>query len=83
MFKNCNADRTEVINGCQKLITSNKMLKCMRRNNFDPMNTFIYCLKYKCHNDSESCDLLKEVVEECFNIRAYTAGTACPISGIS
>lgn len=82
VFRSCSADRTEVIKGCQKLISNNNMLGCMLRKNFDPMNTFIYCLKYKCTNDAVSCDLLKEVIEECSNIPAFPAGTVCPSGGV-
>ena len=81
VFKNCPIDRTDAINSCQKLLTYPSLMKCLGKYGADPMNIFVYCLKYKCNNDAESCDLLKEALDGCPSIPAYPAGTVCPISG--
>lgn len=82
VFKSCPVDRTDVINDCQKLVTSNQMMKCLDKYDVDPMNAFVYCLKYKCNNDADSCDLLKEALDGCSNIPALPSGSTCPLSGV-
>ena len=70
MFKNCPVDRSNVINDCQKIVTSGKINKCLRKYLVDPMDALVYCLKYMCENDNDSRDLLVEALDGCPKIPA-------------
>ena len=80
VFKACPVDRVQVINDCQKILTHNRTIKCLGKFGLNPMTAFIYCLKYKCNNDADSCDLLQEALDGCPSVAALPAGTVCPDS---
>ena len=81
VFKDC-PDQVQAVKDCGGIISNNKIMKCLRDYNVDPMDAFVYCLKYLCRDDSDSCALLKEDMENCPKVPAVRSGTSCPKIGI-
>ena len=77
VFGNCKVDRVQVIKDCSGLLTRSGLVKCMNSYNQDAMDAFVYCLKFKCLNDNDKCDLLKDALDGCSTVPALPGGR-CP-----
>ena len=78
MFGDCKVDRVQVIKDCSGLLTRSGLVKCMNSYNQDAMDAFVYCLKFKCLNDNDKCDLLKDALDGCPSVPALPRGRRCP-----
>ena len=78
VFRRCQMDRVQVIKECSPVLTRNQLINCLNKYNQDPMDVFVYCLKYKCLGQNDKCDVMKDALEGCANIPALPANGNCP-----
>jgi len=78
VFQACEpGSKTEVMKECGALVANVSLMRCLTNRGFDPMDTFAFCLKFRCEDDPESCVLLQEHLKDCKN-RLKAAKETCP-----
>lgn len=79
VFHQCSeTERSQAIKSCGNIIADSSVGQCLSHYNFDPMDVFIYCLRYKCTGPSDSCYLLQEALDVCSMLDVFPTGAACP-----
>jgi len=65
----CPASKPEVVDKCAKIVRSGKVIKCLGKFHYDPMDVFVDCLKTHCSADKDACERLKVAMDGCPRVR--------------
>jgi len=65
----CPANKAEVVDMCAKIVRTGRVIKCLGKFHYDPMDVFNDCLRTNCSKDKNACERLKVAMIDCPRVR--------------
>jgi len=77
VFQRCN-HKSAAVKACNTLLTKQNTRTCLDKNYRNPMDIFIYCIRYVCDDHREACKLMRDALEGCPKSKNLPgSGTRC------